>query len=43
MSVDEIKRQELLTARPPLDEIVNLHDFEVRFVVLSQQLSHGSV
>ena len=30
---DEIRRQELLAARPPLDEIVNLHDFEVRFVV----------
>lgn len=24
------KRQALLDARPPLDEILNLHDFEVR-------------
>ena len=33
VTADEIKRQELLAARPPLDEIVNLHDFEARFGV----------
>jgi L-lactate dehydrogenase (cytochrome) len=29
VTAEEKKRQELMTARPSLDEIVNLHDFEV--------------
>jgi hypothetical protein len=33
VAADELKRQELLADRPPLDEIVNLHDFEVGFAV----------
>ncbi|KAF8552937.1 glyoxylate dehydrogenase [Imleria badia] len=35
---DEIKRQELLAARPPLDEIVNLHDFEARFLAVAKAI-----
>ena len=29
VTAEEKKRQELIAARPSLDEIVNLHDFEV--------------
>lgn len=28
---EEKARQERISNRPPLDEILNLHDFEVRF------------
>lgn len=30
VTAEERRRQELMEARPSLDEIVNLHDFEVR-------------
>lgn len=33
VTADDIRRQELLAARPSLDEIVNLHDFEARSAV----------
>ena len=30
VSAGEKRRQELLAARPPIDNVLNLHDFEVR-------------
>ena len=30
---EEKARQERIASRPPLDEILNLHDFEVRLIL----------
>lgn len=45
LTPEQIKREELLALRPSLDEIVNLHDFEVQYKVLyhSEQQSYGPV
>ena len=37
-SPEELRREKLLDARPPLDEILNLHDFEAGLSVYSYLL-----
>jgi hypothetical protein len=39
---EEKARQERISNRPPLDEILNLHDFEVHFPSLTHEDPLGS-
>src|SRR5260221_7631916 len=38
---DEVARRERMSNRPPLDEILNLHDFEVSFQHLPRMRIHS--